>query len=558
MPPEFNVLEHFHFLRPTWALLLIPWLAMVVIRSQQRDKQDMFGGIIAPHLLQHLRLQRFDTRWLNPKNFSLLFMVLVLLVIMGPTWRQQLSPLNQDEAALVVLLDVSSTMQQKDVQPSRLQRAKQKISDLLALRPDKKSALIVYSGTAHSVLSLTADQDILNQYLAAITPAIMPRSGKFPEYSLPLADEMLRGRNAPATIVMFSDGLGAKSGQAFESYFLTRPHQLLVVGVGSEDEEPGIAPLERESLKALATDANGVYLSLTIDDADVRQLNRHIQSHYTITQDSALPWFDSGYLLVFPAMGLFLMWFRRGWTLTWMWLILPVVLSSTPAPTLAQQETTPITRERPASEQSAAMRGFTDLWLTDDQQGRLLLQLGRYTQAAARFNDLMWKGIAYYYNEDFMLAAEYFSRQDSDDALFNEANARAQGRDYVRAVSRYDRLLARTPDYPGATANRSQVRAIIEEIDRLSASQQEEAGASTQDKQLSGDDAIPAQGADEISWQQTEVIQLTAEDILQDAATGDMWLRAVQQDPSRFLAIKFGMQLRNTETKADVPSRNIP
>ena len=553
MPPEFNVLEHFHFLRPTWALLLIPWLAMVVIRSQQRDKQDMFGGIIAPHLLQHLRLQRFDTRWLNPKNFSLLFMVLVLLVIMGPTWRQQLSPLNQDEAALVVLLDVSSTMQQKDVQPSRLQRAKQKISDLLALRPDKKSALIVYSGTAHSVLSLTADQDILNQYLAAITPAIMPRSGKFPEYSLPLADEILRGRNAPATIVMFSDGLGAKSGQAFESYFLTHPHQLLVVGVGSEDEEPGIAPLERESLKALATDANGVYLSLTIDDADVRQINQRIESHYTVTQDSALPWFDSGYLLVFPAMGLFLMWFRRGWTLTWMWLILPVVLSSIPAPALAQQETTPITHE-----QSAAMRGFADLWLTRDQQGRLLLQLGRYPQAAARFNDLMWKGIAYYYSEDFMLAAEYFSRQDSDDALFNEANARAQGRDYVRAVSRYDRLLARTPDYPGATANRSQVSAIIDEIDRLSASQQQEAGASTQDKHLSGDDAIPAQGADEISWQQTEVIQLTAEDILQDAATSDMWLRGVQQDPSRFLAIKFGMQLRNAETKADVPSRNIP
>ena len=558
MPPEFNVLEHFHFLRPTWALLLIPWLAMVVIRSQQRDKQDMFGGIIAPHLLQHLRLQRFDTRWLNPKNFSLLFMVLVLLVLMGPTWRQQLSPLNQDEAALVVLLDVSSTMQQKDVQPSRLQRAKQKISDLLALRPDKKSALIAYSGTAHSVLSLTADQDILNQYLAAITPSIMPRSGKFPEYSLPLADEILQGRNAPATIVMFSDGLGAESGQAFESYFLTHPHQLLVVGVGSENEESGIAPLERESLKALATNANGVYLSLTVDNADVRQLNRHVESHYTVTQDSALPWLDSGYFLVFPAMGLFLMWFRRGWTLTWMWLILPAVLSSTPVPALAQQEAAPITRERPATEQSAAMRGFADLWLTGDQQGRLLLQLGRYTQAAARFNDLMWKGIAYYYNEDFMLAAEYFSRQDSDDALFNEANARAQGRDYVRAVRRYDRLLARNPDYPDATANRSQVRAIIEEIDRLSASQQQEAGASTQDKRLSSDDAIPAQGADEISWQQTKVIQLTAEDILQDAATRDMWLRGVQQDPSRFLAIKFGMQLRNRETKADVPSRNIP
>ncbi|MDG2047032.1 MAG: VWA domain-containing protein [Halioglobus sp.] len=558
MPPELNMLEHFHFLRPSWALLLLPWLVMVVIRNQQRDRRDMFTGIIAPHLLQHLRLRRFNTRYFNPKNFSLLFMVLVLLILMGPSWRQQLSPLNQDKAPLILMLDVSTTMQQTDIQPSRLQRAKQKISDLMALRTGKKTALIVYSGTAHTVLSLTADQEILNQYLAAITPAIMPQTGKFPEYSLPLVDEILRHNKVPATVVMFSDGLGEDSAQAFESYFSSHPHQLLVVGVGSEDEKPGIAPLERESLKTLASDANGAYLPLTIDDTDVRQLNRRIESYYTVTGDSALPWFDSGYPLVFPAMGLFLMWFRRGWTLTWAWLILPVVLSSAPVPALAQQATKPIAREQSATELSTAMRGFMKLWLTGDQQGRLLLQLGRYPQAAARFNDFMWKGIAYYYAEDFMLAAEYFSRQDSDDALFNEANARAQGRDYVRAVHRYDRLLARNPDYAGAAENRAQVHAIIAEIERLSASQEQESGAGAQEKQLSADEAIPAQGADEISWQETEVIQLTAADILQDTATSDMWLRGVQQDPSNFLAIKFDMQIRNRKTTMDAPASNSP
>ena len=117
-------------------------------------------------------------------------------------------------------------MQQKDIQPSRLQRAKQKVSDLLALRPDKKTALVVYSGTAHTVLSLTADQDILNQYLASIAPAIMPRTGKFPEYTLPLVDEILRQTSAPATLVLLTDGLGADSNQAFEDYFTTSPHQL--------------------------------------------------------------------------------------------------------------------------------------------------------------------------------------------------------------------------------------------------------------------------------------------------------------------------------------------
>lgn len=553
MPPELSALEHFHFLRPWWALLLIPWLTMVLIQRRQRGSRDVFGGIIAPHLLEHLRLQRFDARWFNPRSFSPVFIVLALLVLMGPTWRQQPSPLNQDEAALVVLLDVSSSMQQQDVQPSRLQRAKQKISDLLSLRPDKQTALVVYSGTAHTVLSLTADQDILNQYLAAIAPLIMPRTGKFPEYSLPLVDEILQETNAPATVVLFTDGLGGDSLQIFERYFSNHPHQLIVVGVGREDEAPGVAPLERESLETLADDTNGTYISLSIDDADVRQIDRRVNRHFVVVQDRALPWLDSGYPLVFPAMALFLMWFRKGWTLTWALLLVPLLLSSAAQPALAQQETTPTETATPKTDRfNPAFIWFADLWLTGDQQGRLLMQLERYEDAAARFTDPVWKGMAHYYAEDFMLAAEYFSRSDSNDALFNEANARAQGRDYVRAVARYDRLLARNPEYPGAAANRARVQSIIEEINRISESQQQEAGASSESNELGADDAIPALGAEEIIWEKAEVKQFTAEEILQDQATSDMWLRGVQQDPANFLAIKFNMQLQGRQAGPEI------
>ena len=559
MLPDIHALEYFHFLRPAWALLLLPWLALVVMQNRRQTNRDMFGGIIAPHLLEHLRLGRFDSRWLNPRNFTKALMVLTLLLLMGPTWRQQPSPLNQDEAALVILLDVSSSMAQRDVQPSRLQRAKQKIGDLLALRPDKKTALVVYAGTAHTVLTLTADQEILHQYLSAITPGIMPRAGKFPEYSLPLVDQILRESDAPATVVMFTDGLGADSGSAFSTYFTTRPHQLLVVGVGTERTGEGLAPLERKGLEQLATDADGAYISLSVDDRDVRRINRQIDSHFVVVEDSALPWLDSGYPLVFPAMALFLMWFRKGWTLTWAWLLLPIMLGGTPAPVSAQEsaqevaqgETTPgsgnTTNTNDNDSQWSAGRWFADLWLTGDQQGRLLMQMGKYREAAACFSDPMWKGMAYYYAEEFMLAAEYFSRRDSDDALFNEANARAQGRDYLRAVNRYDRLLARAPQYPGAIQNRQRVQELIDEINRLSESQQQEAGVSGEDKELGGDDAIPAQGAEELSWEQAEIIRLTAEEILQDPATSEMWLRSVQQDPSNFLAIKFSMQLQHQE-----------
>ena len=310
--------------------------------------------------------------------------------------------------------------------------------------------------------------------------------------------------------------------------------RVFVVGVGTESEEDGLIPLERSDLEQLADATGGRFSTLSVDDSDMRRIQRRIDSYYVVVEDSALPWLDSGYPLVFPAMLLWLMWFRRGWTLTWSWLLLPLILAGTPAPAIAAEQ----------GPTGRAVQWFADLWLTPNQQGRMLMQLGHYEAAARQFEDPEWKGMAYYYAEDFMRAADYFSRRDTDDALFNEANARAHSRDYLRAVNRYDRLLARNPEYPGAQQNRDRVQALIDEINRLSESQQQEAGVGSEEKQLDGEDAIPAEGADELSWEKAEKVQFSAEEILQDPATSEMWLRSVQQDPSQFLAIKFNMQLQ--------------
>jgi Ca-activated chloride channel family protein len=539
MLPDLNALEYFHFLRPAWGLLVIPWIFVFFMLNKMESSRDMFGGIIAPHLLEHLRVKQFQNRWANPRSFTTVIFFLLLIILMGPSWRQQPSPLIQDDATLVILLDASSSMTQRDIQPSRLARAKQKISDLLALRPDKKAALVVYAGSAHTVLTLTADQSILTQYLAAIKPGIMPRPGKFPEYALANVDEILRQSSSPATVLLITDGLGGDSDKAFATYFAEKRHQLLILGVGTDGSSLGetmgddIIPLEKKSLDSMAESSGGRYIELSINNSDVKQIDRLVDSRYLVAEDSALPWLDSGYPLVFPAMALFLMWFRRGWTISWIWILTPLLLLHQPAPVYAQNNE-PMESEN---------HWFADLWLSGDQQGRLLMQLGEYHQAGRRFVDPMWKGLAYYYAEEFMQAAEYFSRSDSNDALFNEANARAQARDYVRAVARYDRLLARTPDFPGAASNRAQVQEIIDETNRLSESQQDEAGVSGEELDPGGDDAVPAQGADEIALKEIELVQLTAEQILQDPATSEMWLRSVQHDPATFLAIKFTMQL---------------
>jgi Ca-activated chloride channel family protein len=528
-------LEHFHFLRPAWALLLVPVLYTIYQQRQSRDETRGWQAVIAPHLLEALRVRQYRNHWFNPVSLSLLLMLLMTIILMGPSWRQQPSPLSKDEAALVVVMDISDSMSQSDIQPSRLRRAKQKVGDLLELRSGSRTALVVFAGTAHTVLPLTDDPEILGQYMAAVKPAVMPREGKFPEYSLPQIDGIISDPTLPTTVLLITDGVSDSSEQLFAQYFAERPHQLLVWGIGREEPaaDSGIAPLEGDSLRSLASASGGRYIELSVDRRDVQSIHRRIDSHYVVTEDSAVPWLDSGYWLVFPCLGIFALWFRKGWTLQW-----GLVLFLVGAGLQPQQA-------------QAGENWFADLWLTPDQQGRWLLQRGDYREAAERFNNPMWKGMAYYYAEDFKLAAEYFSRVDSEAARFNRANALAHSQNYLPAVRLYDRILLANPDHSAARKNRDIVQGIIDAINLMSASQADEPGGANSSRELGEDDPERAEGAERKTFETQELVQFSAEEVLQDPSINDMWLRSVQRDPSHFLGVKFSMQLSQQEQEQE-------
>ncbi len=520
-----QLIDNFHFLRPWWALMFIPVLTTIALQWRRSEQTLGWESIIAPHLLQALKVRQFRNTWFNPVSLSLVVMALMILILMGPSWRQQASPLTRDEAALVILMDASSSMLSQDVQPSRLQRAKHKVSDLLARRPGSPTALIAFAGSAHTVLSLTSDNQVYKQYLEAIQPTIMPRLGKFPEYALPLVNKIALDDRMPTTVLLVTDAVSDASLARFTEYFSQHPHQLLVWGMGSEKTAVAKIPaLEKGALEALAENAGGHYFDLTIDKQDVSRILRQINAHYVITDDEAVPWLDSGYWLVFPALLLFALWFRKGWTLQWM---LPLLLafSLSQSPGARAQDS-----------------WFTDLWLTADQHGRWLVQQRRYTDAAAAFDNPMWKGLAYYYAEEFKLAAEYFSRVDSEIARFNRANALAHSQDYLLAVDLYRRILENNPGHAAAEKNRAIVQEIIDAINLMSESQADEPGAKNASRELGEGDAQRAEGAEKKVFA-AALVQFSAEEVLADDAINQMWLRSVQQDASQFLAVKFSMQL---------------
>ncbi len=318
-------LQSFHFLRPYWLLAFLAIFFILRFFGQRDDTLALWRKVMSTQMLNTLTVQGNTNRWLSPQKLSLIISLPVCLVLMGPTWQQQSSPFSENNAALVIALDVSQTMEQSDVQPSRLLRAKQKILQLLKMRGDTKTALVAFAGSAHVVMPITNDQQMIRHFLDSLSQKLMPIQGKLPESVLPVAEQLLSTSSVPGTLLIIGDGASTQTSSQFSDFFqINAPlhgNQLIVWAIGKTASEletnSNIIPLQLEQLNSLANNSNGRLVNMTIDGQDIAQVNRYIEHNLVIIDDQSRPWHDSGYPLTFVIAALFLFWFRKGWTLQW-------------------------------------------------------------------------------------------------------------------------------------------------------------------------------------------------------------------------------------------------
>ncbi len=333
--PDILQLSNFHFLRPLWLLMLIPTVVVFIMLLRQQGSLKQWQKFIAPHLLDHLIVGTEQKARFRPIHALFTVCMFTSVALAGPTWEREASPFTQDTASLVIALDLSMSMNAIDIQPTRLQRARQKVRDLLALRKGARTALIAYAGSAHMVLPLTDDPNILETYLNSLSPDIMPVEGKDPSKALALAREIMKKEQAPGTILFITDGIGKEHLPSFVEHTQKSNVKILVLGIGTAKGGPilikknaymkdasgmtVISKLDREGLEALSNKAGAYVTTATVDDSDVQRINRRIESHLKAMQseNENMKWKDSGYYMVIPVVLLSLFWFRQGWTVKW-------------------------------------------------------------------------------------------------------------------------------------------------------------------------------------------------------------------------------------------------
>lgn len=488
-------LEFFHFLRPAWLWLILPTMLLWWRIRRRATVLPAAPAAIAPHLAAALTVGGSSRLRLLPIDGIALIVVFLSVAVAGPTWSRIPNPLVANTAPLVVALNLSESMESTDIAPSRLERARQKILDLLNTRGGARTALIAYAGSAHRVVPLTEDAAVLKPFIEGLEPGVMPESGRNAGDALELARQTLADESVPGAILFITDELEGADLPAFTEHAASGGERILFLSLGGLSSVP-----------------DATVIGVSADDSDLRQIERGVAAAYqdALAGDDRLQWDDRGWLLAWPVALLILLWFRRGWTMQWC-LLLVVLFGGAPV-----------------SPASAA--GIGDWFLTSDQQGRLAYEDRNFAEAAAYFQDPMWKGFALALNGKYVEAAQIFSRLDSAEAAFAQGVALVRGREYRQGIEAFELALERDPGHAGAAANLQIARTIIAYLERVREQ-------SAVDEGSEGADDIKfdkeSEGGTEQSFSAGDKLKLES---------AEQWMRGVDTQVSDYLRIRFALE----------------
>lgn len=515
-------LDQFHFIRPLLLLLLLPAVVLFAVLLKRKlhagQWQQVIDEALIPHVLDRVP-QKNDqgSLWL-----VLLTWLLATLALAGPSWEKIPTPVKKSQDALVIMLDMSLSMGAQDIKPDRATRAIQKVTDIIRGRRDGLTALLTYSGEAHTVTPLTDDRDTIENLLPALSPFIMPKPGSRPDKAIALAQQLVTDAGiANAQLLLITDGIIDKDVNRIKSVLDKQRFDLSLLTLGTAEGAPISLPnsgflrdgegnivlpkFDLEPIRKLVSTLSLNWQSMRYDDQDWQPL---LNSTIPSTTDSADAagngqqhydqWYDQGYWLVFLLLPMSLILFRRGVLFSWM--VIPLCSVSLLEPTKVYAEETPVVESPSVTGPSI----WQNLWQTPDQQAAELLKTDP-ASAANRFENSNWQGVAAYQAGDFETAGEAFRKDSSIQGRYNYANALAQSGQLQAAIETYNQVLEQQPDFDDARYNKQIVEQALAQQQKQEQKQEQEQEQNQQhkpDSSQNNDDSHSQENSDQQNSEQ--------------------------------------------------------
>jgi Ca-activated chloride channel family protein len=171
-------MQLFRFANPEflYLLLLLPVIVLLWILNEYRKKRALnrFGD---NELVKRLIPELSKTRPVLKVIIQIFALSFAIIMLARPQFGSKLEEVKRKGVEVILALDVSNSMLAEDIQPSRLERAKQAISRLVESLDNDKIGLIVFAGDAYTQIPVTTDYISAKMFLETISPDMVAKQG---------------------------------------------------------------------------------------------------------------------------------------------------------------------------------------------------------------------------------------------------------------------------------------------------------------------------------------------------------------------------------------------
>ena len=264
------------------------------------------GLFLVAYLLYTIRVFRLS-RFLGTLHGSVIpkfilrsaFFALIIIALLGPSFGSDSKEVKSIGKDIMIAVDLSNSMNAIDIQPSRLEKVKYELTNIIEEFNSDRIGLIIFSSEAFVQCPLTYDQSALNLFIETLSSRLVPNTGTDFGPALSLALDKLDTdessiESKAKIIILISDGedFGDETSN-IRKEIRDRGIKLFTLGVGTtqgskiqdgkgfkkdRDGNDVVSKLNRKSLKELAARTGGNYFEINQRQNDVSRLINKINS----------------------------------------------------------------------------------------------------------------------------------------------------------------------------------------------------------------------------------------------------------------------------------------
>lgn len=266
-----------------YLLILLPFLVAFYLYSNYRRRKALrrFGD---PELMKPLMPD--VSKYRPDVKFWLMFSAIALFIALlaRPQFGSKTETVKRSGVEVMIALDISNSMLAKDVQPSRLERAKRLISRMVDELNNDKIGLIVFAGDAFTQLPITSDYISAKMFLESINPSLITKQGTNIGAAINIALRSFTPQEGVGrTIIVITDGENHEGGisEALKAA-KDKGIQVNVMGVGA----PEGSPIPIENTNDFRRDAQGHVVMTSLNETMCEQIAKEGNGIYVRVDNS--------------------------------------------------------------------------------------------------------------------------------------------------------------------------------------------------------------------------------------------------------------------------------